>query len=126
MNCAPEGIYSRRHSQSTPGPSLRYRRSHLYLLRKYPTPETLSALDKDVLGEEMRKQSRGKFREHHADMLINLARNTVGIREGAEGLSMDIRHILVQLEMLKNLMAEIEDEMEIALGGYPIVQSCFP
>jgi hypothetical protein len=26
---------------------------------------------------------------------------------------MDIRHILVQLEMLKNLVAEIESEMEV-------------
>ena len=67
----------------------------------------------------MRKRSRGKFREHHADMLINLAKNTVGIREGVSGLSMDIRHILVQLEMLKNLIAEIEGEMEIALGRIP-------
>jgi transposase len=91
----------------------------LYLLRKYPTPETLSVLDKDVLGEEMRKRSRGKLKEHHADMLINLARNTVGIREGAAGLSMDIRHILIQLEMLTNLIAELESEMEIALGRIP-------
>ncbi|PIP09180.1 MAG: hypothetical protein COX51_00045, partial [Syntrophobacteraceae bacterium CG23_combo_of_CG06-09_8_20_14_all_50_8] len=67
----------------------------------------------------MRKQSKGKFREHHADMLIKLAKNTVGIREGVSDLSMDIRHILVQLEMLKNLIAEIESEMEIALGRMP-------
>ena len=91
----------------------------LYLLRKYPTPETLSVLDKDVLGEEMMKRSRGKLKEHHADMLINLARNTVGIREGAAGLSMDMRHILIQLEMLTNLIAELESEMEIALGRIP-------
>jgi transposase len=91
----------------------------LYLLRKYQTPEVISVLDKHVLGEEMRKQSRGKFREGHADMLINLAKNSVGIREGAAGLSMDIRHILVQLEMLTNLIAEIESEMEIALGRIP-------
>ena len=91
----------------------------LYLLRKYPTPETLSVLDKDVLGEEMRKRSRGKLKEHHAAMLINLARNTVGIREGAAGLSMDMRHILIQLEMLTNLIAELESEMEIALGRIP-------
>ncbi len=94
-------------------------RTPLYLLKKYPTPEAISVLDNHVLGEEMRKRSRGKFREHHADMLINLARNTVGIRDGVSGLSMDIRHILVQLEMLKNLMAEIEGEMEIALGRIP-------
>jgi len=91
----------------------------LYLLKKYPTPEVISALDKHVLGEEMRKPSQGKFREHHADMPINLAKDTVGIREGAVGLSMDIRHILVQLEMLTNLIAEIESEMEIALGRIP-------
>jgi transposase len=91
-------------------------RTPLYLLQKYPTPEAISVLETQVLGEEMRKQSRGKFREHHADMLINLAQNTIGIREGVSGLSMDIRHILVQLEMLKNLIAEIESEMEIALG----------
>jgi transposase len=88
----------------------------LYLLKRYPTPEAISVLETPVLGEEMRKKSRGKFREHHADMLINLAKNTIGIREGVSGLSMDIRHILVQLEMLKTLIAEIEGEMEIALG----------
>ena len=91
----------------------------LYLLKKYPTPEAISVLDKHVLGEEMRKQSRGRLRESHADMLINLAQNTVGIKEGASGLSMDIRHILVQLEMLKNLIVEIEGEMEMALGRIP-------
>jgi len=88
----------------------------IYILQKYPTPEAISVLDKDVLGAEMKKQSRGKFREQHADMLITLAQNTIGIREGVSGLSLDIRHILVQLEMLRNLIAEIEGEMEIALG----------
>jgi transposase len=96
-------------------------RTPLYLLNRYPTPEALSVLNKHVLSEEMRKYSRGKVRERHADMLINLARNTVGIREGVSGLSMDIRHILVQLEMLKDLIDEIESEMEmeIALGRIP-------
>jgi hypothetical protein len=97
----------------------------LYILKKYPTPEDISVLDKDKLGAEMKKQSRGKFREQHANMLIHLAKNTIGIREGVLGLSMDIRHILVQLEMLNTLIAEIESEMEMSLEGYPIVQSCF-
>jgi len=87
----------------------------LYILKTYPTPEAISVLDKDDLGEEMRKQSMGKFNERHADILINLAKNTIGIREGVSGLSMDIRHILVQLEVLKDLIAEIENEMEITL-----------
>jgi transposase len=100
-------------------------RTPLYLLKKYPTPEAISVLETHILGEEMRKKRRGKFREGHADMLINLARNTVGIREGAAGLSMDIRHILVQLEMLKTLIAEIESEMEIALRRIPYSSKLF-
>lgn len=87
----------------------------LYLLKTYATPEAISVLDKHVLGEEMRKQSMGKFKECHADRLINLAKNTVGIREGVSGLSMDIRHILSQLEMLEGLIGEIEIEMGTAL-----------
>src|SRR5512137_3216871 len=94
-------------------------RTPLYLLKRYPTPEAISVLEAHVLGEEMRKKSRGKFREHHADMLITLARNTIGITEGVSGLSIDIRHILVQLEMLEDLIAEIEGEMEKALGRIP-------
>jgi transposase len=94
-------------------------RTPLYLLKRYPTPEAISVLEVHALGEEMRKKSRGKFRERHADMLITLARNTIGITEGVSGLSMDIRHILVQLEMLKDLIAEIESEMERALGRIP-------
>jgi len=88
----------------------------IYLLKKYLTPMAISVLDKDELGVEMRKKSRGKFKEQHAERLISFAKNTVGIKEGVLGLSMDIQHILIQLEMLNTLIAEIESEMETALG----------
>ena len=91
----------------------------LYLLTHYPTPAAIGVLDKDYLGGELKKKSRGKFREQHAELLINLAKDSVGIREGTEGVSMDIRHILVQLELVNRLIAEIEDEMETALGRIP-------
>jgi transposase len=91
----------------------------IYLLKKYLTPMAISVLDKDELGAEMRKKSRGKFKEQHAERLISFAKNTVGIKEGVLGLSMDIQHILIQLEMLNTLIAEIESEMETALGRIP-------
>jgi transposase len=91
----------------------------IYLLKKYLTPMAISVLDKDTLGEEMRKKSRGKFKEQHAERLISFAKNTIGIKEGVLGLSMDIQHILIQLEMLNTLIAEIESEMETALGRIP-------
>ena len=91
----------------------------IYLLKKYLTPMAISVLDKDELGAEMRKKSRGKFKEQHAERLISFAKNTVGIKEGVLGLSIDIQHILIQLEMLNTLIAEIESEMETALGRIP-------
>jgi transposase len=91
----------------------------LYILNKYLTPDIIGGLKKEEFGEEIRKKSRGKFRESHAEMLIRLANDTIGIREGAAGLSMDIRHILIQLELVNRLIAEIEDEMEITLNRVP-------
>jgi transposase len=91
----------------------------IYLLKKYLTPMAISVLDKDTLGEEMRKKSRGKFKVQNAERLISFAKNTVGIKEGVLGLSMDIQHILIQLEMLNTLIVEIESEMETALGRIP-------
>jgi transposase len=91
----------------------------IYLLKKYLTPMAISVLDKDELGAEMRKKSRGKFKEQHAERLISFAKNTVGIQEGVLGLSMDIKHVLTQLETLNTMIAEIEGEMETALGRIP-------
>ena len=91
----------------------------LYILNEYLTPEIIGGLKKEDLGEEIRKRSRGKFRESHAEMLISLAKDTIGIKEGAAGLSMDIRHILIQLELVNRLIAEIEGEMGITLGRIP-------
>jgi len=96
------------------------------LLRKYPTPETLSVLDKDVLGEEMRKRSRGKLKEHHADMLINLARKYRRHQGRSGRVIHGYKAYPHPIGDADNLIAELESEMEIALGRYPIVQSCFP
>jgi len=53
-----------------------------YLLKKYTTPERIATVSKEVLGEEMRKRSMGKFGIQEAECLISLARETVGIQEG--------------------------------------------
>src|SRR5512136_1893681 len=69
-----------------------------YLLTRYTTPEKISTLASERLGEEMRRRSMGKFGIQEAELLIGLARETVGIKEGLAGIFMDIRHILMQLQ----------------------------
>ena len=67
----------------------------------------------------MRKKSSGKFGTQHADLLIKLARDTIGIKEGIAGVAMDIHHILMQLEAADGFIEEIESEMKVTLARIP-------
>ena len=91
----------------------------LHILKKYNTPDIISKQNIETLGEEMRKKSYGKFGVKDAESLINHANNTIGIKEGMMGLALDIRHILMQLEMLADFIVEIESKMEAALREIP-------
>jgi transposase len=89
------------------------------ILKHYTTPERIGATNRETLGEEMRKRSSGKFGAEHAGLLISLARDTIGIKEGVAGVAMDIHHILAQLEATDGFVAEIESEMEKTLTRIP-------
>ena len=90
-----------------------------YILKRYTTPERIGTLSKEALGEEMRKQSMGKFGIKDAESLINLARETVGIKEGRAGIFIDIRHILMQLGAEVRFISEIEAEMGATFERIP-------
>ncbi len=90
-----------------------------HILKIYTTAERIGTLSKEVLGEEMRKWSMGKFGVEDAKSLIGLAQETVGIKEGIAGISMDIRHILMQLEAEARFISEIEAEMGATLERIP-------
>jgi transposase len=87
-----------------------------YILRSYTTPQSMGVLNKETLGEEMRKKSMGKFGIKDAEALIVLAQGTVGIKEGIAGLVLDVKHILIQLETIESFIAEIESKMEGTLS----------
>ena len=89
------------------------------ILRNYTTPDKIADLDKNKLGEEMRKRSRGKFGRNDAEILIGLARDTIGIKEGLAGIALDIHHIVAQLEAAHTFITEIETEMEATLERIP-------
>ena len=91
-----------------------------HILTNYTTPERIGTLNKDKLGEEMRKRSMGKFRIKEAERLISLARDTIGIKEGVTGIALDIRHILMQLETIEGFVQEIETDMEKTLERIPL------
>ena len=90
-----------------------------YLRKRYTTPERIGTLSKEVLGEEMRRRSLGKFGVPEAESLIGLARETVGLKEGLSGIFLDIKHILLQLEAEGRFISEIEAEMGATLERIP-------
>jgi transposase len=90
-----------------------------HILNRYTTPEEIGGLNKDSLGEEIRKRSMGKFGVREAELLISLARNTIGIKEGVGGIALDIRHILMQLQTVNGFIEEIETEMAKTLERIP-------
>jgi transposase len=61
-----------------------------HILNRYTTPEEIGGLNKDSLGEEIRKRSMGKFGVREAELLISLARDTVGIKEGVAGIALTV------------------------------------
>lgn len=87
-----------------------------YILKRYTAPERIARLHNNKLGEEMRKKSSGKFGTRHADLLIKLARDTIGIKEGVAGVAMNIHHILMQLEATDGFIEVIESEMNVTLA----------
>jgi transposase len=90
-----------------------------FILKNYTTPERIGALDKKVFGEEMRKRSWGKFGVKDAELLINAAQQTVGIKEGVAGIVLDIQHIIAQLDVIDSFTADIEAEMALTLERIP-------
>jgi transposase len=90
-----------------------------HILTRYTTPEKIGGLNRDELGEEIRKRSMGKFGVQQAELLISLARGTIGIKEGVAGIVLDIQHILVQLQTVNGFVEEIEAEMAKTLERIP-------
>ena len=90
-----------------------------FILKNYTTPEKIGALDKKAFGEEIRKRSMGKLGAKDAELLVNAAQQTVGIKEGAAGIVLDIKHIIAQLDVVDSFTADIEAEMASTLGRIP-------
>jgi transposase len=96
-----------------------FSKTALYILKKYTTPARIGSVKIEKLGEEMWRRSMGKFSVQQATALINFAKTSIGIQEGLGGIVMDIQHVVIQLEMVDSLIAEIEHEMEKTLQFIP-------
>lgn len=94
-----------------------------YLLRHYPTPQCVTALDIASLTTILRKVSRGKYTQQHAQSLFTTAQNSVGIGEGTESIVQEIQHLVDAIEHENTFIDSLEHQMHSYLSQVPYSHS---
>jgi transposase len=89
------------------------------LLNTTPTPRDVLALPREDLAELIRKTSRGKYGTLQADKVRQAAENSVGTHRGITAARASIRLLLAQLDALKPIREQLEDEIKTLAERLP-------
>ena len=88
-------------------------------LLKYADPEVVARVSSKRLGEELKRWSMGRFGLERAQQLIELAKQSVGIREGKTAVKAEVKRLLIQLNALREERKVIESEIGSCLKELP-------
>lgn len=94
-------------------------KSCLELLLCSADPAELSALDSTILGEKLRKWSRGHLGVERAENIIALARDSVGLKEGKEAVNAEIKRLILNLRAAQLQRLQVESEIKKYLTQTP-------
>lgn len=89
------------------------------LLNTTPTPRDVLALPRENLAELIRKTSRGKYGALQADKVRQAAENSVGTHRGITAARASIRLLLAQLDALKPIREQLEEEIKTLAERLP-------
>jgi transposase len=98
-------------------------KSSQYILKSCPTPEEIRDRGVDGLTGMLQKVSRGKLGRDRAESLYHAAEESVGIKEGQQGIVFEIKECISCIEACDRFIATLEQEMcdhlrEIPYSGY--------
>jgi len=93
--------------------------SSLYLLRYYYTPALLLSCSHKRLAKRLGKISHGKIQLDKLTQLYELARSSVGITEGINGLRIMLFRGLLRYGQLAQELSALEDRLEELVCGLP-------
>ena len=91
----------------------------LYLIERYPTPDSLKELTLGELSKMLRKVSRGRVREDKARRLLWGANNSLGTREGLSSIIKEINYLVSQIKRINESVDEAEKEIKDYLEEIP-------
>ena len=95
----------------------------LYLLKNYPTPESIVSLSLDELTITLNRISHGKHQQKKAKQLLEIAHNSIGISEGKQSILLEIQHLVETIENINIFVAQLTKQMSLFLHLIPYSQS---
>jgi transposase len=91
----------------------------LYLLRHYPSRQAIAALGEQQLSRIIKRVSRGKMGQWHAEQLFESAQASVGINEGQESIVEEIGHLVDKIKRENDFIDRVECQMRVHLEQIP-------
>ena len=91
----------------------------LYLLRHWPSPQAIAALGEQQLSRIIRRVSRAKMGQWHAEQLFQSAQASVGINEGQESIVEEIGHLVDKINRENDFIDRVECQMRSHLEQIP-------
>ena len=98
-------------------------KSAQYLIKEYPTPESIVELGSKKLTEVLKKISRGKLGNKRAEALFTAAQTSVGITEGRKSLVLEMQHLVAGIESQSRFIDALEEQMQDCLSHIPYSHS---
>ncbi|MCJ7717079.1 MAG: IS110 family transposase [Anaerolineales bacterium] len=90
-----------------------------YLIKEYPTPESIVALGIESLAVIVKRVSRGKLKQQRAEEVFNAAQNSIGISEGKRSILLEVEYLISQIRADNRFIANLEEQMEDYLEKIP-------
>jgi transposase len=90
-----------------------------YLLKHYPSPESIVDLGQESLCRIVRRVSRGKVSAQRSKRLYQAAEHSVGIDEGKESIVLEIRQLISVIESVESFIEGLEKQMAYYLEAIP-------
>ena len=94
-----------------------------YLIKKYPTAQSVVSFGLESLSKLIHTTSRGKLRRERAEELFYAAQGCVGVREGKQSILLEIEYLVSQIEADSRFIANLEKQMGQYLEQIPYSES---
>lgn len=97
-------------------------KTSIYILNRYPFPKDIVKVGKKKLTEEIRKVSRGQIKAEKVTCLYECANNSIGVKQGHQGIKVEIKMLLDQHDLLEQQKQNIEKTIRQQVGRVPYMK----